>query len=330
MPVTMLVQPFNTPRVTLRVSGTKIVEENDKEIYSSRGAGMNGMLNMEHFITGYTGHEHEHRATMTEVLGKENADSFFTCLIHHFFTEYNAVLYASLGPNCVWVPFNYRHFMDIDNTSVIKKSGYEPLDRIVHIYAKQNIYAILDLHVILDSRNQGWNCNSDISREALACHYVGNKVVARYNPLNEPADPENIRLIACLLRKEEFMQKAGVPVSNSKQGLIYRDSRTDLNAAATNEKRFALLKEQLAIYCEIGGGGGSGGISWSIWLYNDIGYQGMVYLDLEIACIRLVRPFVEKQRRRRRLVRALQRGAQGSGAGVPAGEQGFVFLGAGV
>ncbi|WYZ36819.1 hypothetical protein EsH8_II_000325 [Colletotrichum jinshuiense] len=358
--------------------GTKIVDENGVEVIL-KGAGLGGMLNMENFITGYSGHEFEHRAALTEVLGKEKADFFFSRLIHHFFTEADAALYASLGLNCLRIPFNYRHFIDDDNPSVIKKSGFELLDRIVNICAKYNIYVILDLHAVPGGQNQDWHSDSGLSRalfwefkdfqdraiqlwEALAAHYVGNKVIAGYNPLNEPADPEHSRLIAwyeraekairaidpdhilyldgntyamdfsafspektlpnsvyschdysmmgfplpeqyegtpdqkqklriSLKRKVEFMQNAGVPIWNGEWGPVYQNPRTDPNAAATNEKRFALLKEQLAIYREFGG------ISWSIWLYKDIGYQGMVYLDPESPYMRLIQPFVEKKQR---------------------------------
>jgi hypothetical protein len=59
----------------LRVSSTSIVNSDGNEVVL-KGAGLGGMLNMENFITGYSGHEHEHRAALTEVLGKENAEFF--------------------------------------------------------------------------------------------------------------------------------------------------------------------------------------------------------------------------------------------------------------
>jgi hypothetical protein len=34
-------------------------------------------MNMENFITGFPGHEHEHRAAMLEVLGQEKYNFFF-------------------------------------------------------------------------------------------------------------------------------------------------------------------------------------------------------------------------------------------------------------
>ncbi|KAL6890037.1 glycoside hydrolase family 5 protein [Trichoderma evansii] len=372
------VKHTHPPCTMLRVSGTSIINSAGDEVVL-KGAGLGGMLNMENFITGYSGHEHEHRAALTEVLGKENAEFFFSRLIHHFFTEADAELFASLGLNCLRVPFNYRHFMDDDNPGTIKTLGFELLDRIVNICAKYNIYVVLDLHAVPGGQNQDWHSDSGLSKAlfwefrdfqdraiqlwvAIASHYAGNPVIAGYNPLNEPADPQHTRLISwyervekairavdsdhmlfldgntyamdfsafdtkkvlpntvyschdysmmgfplpeqydgtekqkerlrtSFGRKVDFMREAGVPIWNGEFGPVYQDPRTDPDADATNAKRFALLQEQLAIYKEFGS------VSWSIWLYKDIGYQGMVYLDPESPYMRLMRPFIEKKQR---------------------------------
>jgi len=362
----------------LRVSGTTIVNSAGEQVVL-KGAGLGGMLNMENFITGFSGHEHEHRAAMESVLGKEKADFFFARLLHHFFTEDDAALFASLGFNCLRVPFNHRHFMDNDNPSVIKQSGFALLDRIVDICGKHNIYVVLDLHTAPGGQNQDWHCDSGVHHalfwefrdfqdraiqlwEALAAHYAGNPVIAGYNPLNEPADPKHTRLIdwyvraekairavdpehmlfldgntyamdfsrfpvdrplpntvyschdysvlgfplaeqyegtaaqkaklrSSFKRKVEYMQAANVPIWNGEWGPVYQDPRTDPDAAATNSKRFALLKEQLQVYREFGD------VSWSIWLYKDVGYQGMVYTDPESPYMKLIAPFIAKKQR---------------------------------
>ena len=38
-------------------------------------------------------------------------------------------------------------------------------------------------------------------------------------------------------------------------------------------------------------------ISWSIWLYKDIGFQGMVYTNPDSAYIKLLEPFLDKKKR---------------------------------
>ncbi|KAH8895202.1 glucan 1,3-beta-glucosidase [Thozetella sp. PMI_491] len=370
----------NPPCTMLRVRGTDIVNEAGEKIVL-KGAAIAGFLNMENFITGYSGHEHEHRAALARVLGEKKAKFFFDRLIHHFFSEADAAYYASLGLNCIRIPLNYRHFIDPNNPETIKQEGMDMLDRCVNLCAKYNIYVVLDLHAAPGGQNQDWHSDAGVSRamfwefkdfqdraiqlwEALARRYAGNPVVAGYNPLNEPADPEYIRLTAWYRRAEkairaidpehilfidgntysmdfsrftpedlfpnvvyschdysifgfpigevyegtdeqkqknrtnferkiQFMRKHNVPIWNGEFGPVYADERTEGKEAALaiNERRFACLRDQLAMYHEMGG------VSWSIWLYKDIGYQGMVYLSPDSAYMRLIQDFVDKKKR---------------------------------
>ncbi|KAH8896277.1 glucan 1,3-beta-glucosidase [Thozetella sp. PMI_491] len=369
---------LNPPCTLLRTSGTDIVNAAGEKVVL-KGSALGGMLNMENFITGYAGHEFEHRAALANVLGKEKADYFFSRIIHHFFTDVDASLFASLGLNCMRVPFNYRHFIDDLNPGVIKESGFEILDHIVEICAQKNIYVVLDLHAVPGGQNQDWHSDSGLSRAlfwefrdfqdrvvdlwvAIAKRYAGNPVIAGYNPLNEPADPEHTRLLdfyirlekeiravdphhilfldgntyamdfsrfpvdrplpnsvyAChdyssmgfptgqpyvgtpeqkaklrhsFERKMKFMKEAGVPCWNGEFGPVYADPCQDPNAEQTNNQRIALLEEQLQVYRE------ADGVSWSIWVWKDVGYQGMQYLDPNSAYMKLTRPFIEKKQR---------------------------------
>ena len=377
----------NPPCSMLSVSGSHIVDASGKKIIL-KGAAIAGCLNMENFISGYSGHEHEHRAQMAEVLGEKKAKFFFDRLIHHFFTEEDAAFYASTGLNCLRIPFNYRHLIDDMNPDVIKPEGIALLDRFVNICAKYNLYAVLDMHALPGGQNQDWHSDSGLSRalfwefkdfqdraikmwEALAKHYKGNPVIAGYNLLNEPADPtrdanghSGARLVAfyeraekairaidphhilfidgntyamdfrafpekplpntvytihdysmmgfpvkeqydgtdaqkLLLRRQferkvEYMRSKNVPVWNGEFGPVYSSARKceggAAEADAINTKRINLLKQQLSIYAKEG-------VSWSIWLYKDIGYQGMVYVDPESPYMKLIQPFVDKKER---------------------------------
>jgi aryl-phospho-beta-D-glucosidase BglC (GH1 family) len=111
---------------------------------------------MENFITGYPGHEKQHRAAMLKVLGKENYDYFFDRFLTYFFTEDDAKFFASLGLNCLRIPFNYRHFEDDMNPKVLKTEGFKQLDRVVEACAKHGVYTILDLHAVPGSQNPDW------------------------------------------------------------------------------------------------------------------------------------------------------------------------------
>jgi hypothetical protein len=79
----------------LHVDGADVVDASGSKVIL-KGAGLGGHLNFENFITGYPGHEHEHRAAMAEVLGKEKAQFFFDRLIHYFFTDADAAYFQSL------------------------------------------------------------------------------------------------------------------------------------------------------------------------------------------------------------------------------------------
>lgn len=147
----------------LRVDGSSIVDANGNAIIL-KGSALGGQLNMENFITGYSGHEHEHRAAMAEVLGKEKAQYFFDRFLHHFFTDADAAFFASLGLNCIRVPFNYRHFIDDNEPSVIKQSGFDLLDNIVSICQRHGLYAILDLHAVPGGQNQDWHSDSGVGK----------------------------------------------------------------------------------------------------------------------------------------------------------------------
>lgn len=83
---------------------------------------------------------------MKKVLGEENYEYFFDRFLYYFFTEKDAEYFASLGLNCLRLPFNYRHFEDDMNPRVLKESGFKHLDRVIDLCTKHGIYTILDLH----------------------------------------------------------------------------------------------------------------------------------------------------------------------------------------
>lgn len=56
-----------------------------------------------------------------------------------------------------------------------------------------------------------------------------------------------------------------------------------------NESRFMVLKDQLDVYKQANA-------SWSIWLYKDIGFQGMTYVSKDTPYMKLLKPFLEKKK----------------------------------
>ncbi|RDB24083.1 Endoglucanase C [Hypsizygus marmoreus] len=200
----------------LAVSGTKLVDEQGNEVVL-RGAGLGGWMNMENFISGYPGCEHQIRQALADAIGQDKSEFFFDKFLEYFFTDADAEFFKSLGLSCIRLPFNYHHFEDDLNPRVLKESGFKQLDRVIDICAAHGIYTILDLHAAPGGQNTDWHSDhgthiasfwnhKDFQDRAvwlweeLAKHYRGNKWIAGYNPLNEPTDPTHTRVVAFYTR----------------------------------------------------------------------------------------------------------------------------------
>ncbi|KAH9475452.1 Endo-1,4-beta-xylanase 5 [Psilocybe cubensis] len=73
-------------------------------------------------------------------------------------------------------------------------------------------------------------------------------------------------------RKREWMDRRGLCVWNGEWGPVYaREAFEGGDVEEVNRVRYRVLQDQLEIY-------NKDRLSWSIWLYKDIGFQGMVHL----------------------------------------------------
>ncbi|KAG8699555.1 hypothetical protein FRC09_006548 [Ceratobasidium sp. 395] len=322
--------PTPSPRGVLKLQGSKIVGADGKPVLL-RGAGLGGHLNMENFvcrlITGYPGHENDMRKAVKKVLGEEKYNFFFDKFLEYFFTEKDAEFFASLGLNCIRIPFNYRHFEDDMNPGVYNERGFQWLDRIIKICGHYGIYTILDLHAAPGDtgvhRALFWEHIEFQNRaialwEKLAERYKGNTWVAGYNPLNEPTDEEHTRVLDWYARAEKaihavdpdhigtpeqkeklessfkrkigYHEKIGGHIWNGEFGPVYASPADGSDWEKINERRYHVLKDQLELY-------DLHNISWSIWLYKDIGFQGMVYTSPQSPYITRLGPFLAKKKR---------------------------------
>ena len=110
---------------------------------------------------------------------------------------------------------------------------------------------------------------------------------------------QKMKLRKSFERKVAYMREHNIPIWNGEFGPVYASAadsegktveEREASAAATNSQRLALLEEQLTIYNE-------SQVSWSIWLYKDIGYQGMTYLSPDTAYMELIAPFLAKKKK---------------------------------
>src|SRR5687768_10442399 len=109
---------------------------------------------------------------------------------------------------------------------------------------------------------------------------------------HECTDGQQYHRRASFDSKVDDQRLKGLPALHGTVGPVYADARKcaggEAEAAEINAKRARMLREQLSIYA-------ADGVSWSIWLYKDIGYQGMVYVDPSSPYMRLIQPFVDKK-----------------------------------
>lgn len=190
--------------VLIQVDGDRLVTARGESVVL-RGVGLGGWMNMENFITGYPSTESLQRKALRQSLGEEGYQRFFARFFEVFFADQDAEYLASLGLNCVRLPFNYRHFEDDGRPFELKEDGFRLLDRAVDACARHGLYTILDLHAAPGCQNQHWHSDNPTHWatfwthrhfqdrtvhlwEAIAGRYRDNPWVAGYNPLNEPGD----------------------------------------------------------------------------------------------------------------------------------------------
>jgi aryl-phospho-beta-D-glucosidase BglC (GH1 family) len=168
-----------------------------------RGWNIGGWLNMEDFINGFVGAEHNLRATMSRIIGKEKARFFFDRLLDHFFTEEDVKAMAKFGANVIRIPFNYRHFERDDQPFEYLEEGFKRLDQAFDWCAKHGMYVILDFHAVQGWHNPDWHSDNahvhillyqhklfqdrfaGLWRE-MAKRYKNHPALAGYGLMNEP------------------------------------------------------------------------------------------------------------------------------------------------
>ena len=82
------------------------------------------------------------------------------------------------------------------------------------------------------------------------------------------------------------------PIWNGEFGPVYADPAEDEDAEGINQDQCNMFGQQLNIYDKHK-------ISWSIWLYKDIGVQGMLHTDRSSKWNRTVQPPLDKKKQYR-------------------------------
>jgi endoglucanase len=332
-----------TSNAFLRTSGSEFVDGDGKPVLL-RGVCLGGWLNMENFITGYSGNETLMRREVRRVLGDDRTDAFFERLLTRFFGEDDAAFLGGQGFNLARIAIGYKHLEDDARPFEIKEEGFRHLDRAIETLARNGVYSIVDLHALPGSQNHHWHSDNPTHVpafwehphfqdrvvnmwQAIATRYRDNPWVAGYNLLNEPADesrkvvgPFYRRLVAAIrevdphhivfldgntyatefdIFEEPFENAvytlhdyvpAGLGRSNDYDTGAARDKFLQRSAYARQTKspilvgefgpiytgdeeqdalRRRILADQLDLYNEHR-------VSWALWMYKDLGRQGLV------------------------------------------------------
>ncbi|KAJ7069633.1 glycoside hydrolase [Mycena amicta] len=107
----------------------------------------------------------------------------------------------------------------------------------------------------------------------------------------EASETQLRRLRRSYEKKREWMDARGLCVWNGEWGPVYARKQYDGEATDTiNATRYQVLKDQLDIY-------NHDRLSWSIWLYKDIGFQGMVHVATTTPYMTLLESFLAKKHR---------------------------------
>lgn len=120
-----------------------------------------------------------------------------------------------------------------------------------------------------------------------------------YSTFGFPKSPEpysgspeqKAKMIESYRRKRRWIDERGLCVWNGEWGPVYARKEYDGDETdAINERRYMVLKDQLEMYRK-------DNLSWSIWLYKDIGFQGMVHVNPSTPYITLLKAFLLKKHR---------------------------------
>jgi len=183
-------------------------------------------------------------------------------------------------------------------------AGYNPLNeptdeesgiRVVKFYdrVEKEIRKIDPDHILFFDGNtfaaDFTNFGEPLSNSVYACHDYSNFGFPGFERYKGTVE-QNERLDRSFARKVEYMKEHNLPVWNGEFGPVYASPEDGSDYSEINSERYHLLKDQLAIYRKISA-------SWSIWLWKDIGYQGMTYVSPTSAYIKLLKPHLEKKKR---------------------------------
>ncbi len=195
----------------LKVNGKQITDGNGKEIIL-RGMGLGGWMLQEGYMLQINGQGSQHtiKARITEIIGKEKCDEFYTLWLQNHMTRSDVDSLAKWGFNSVRLPMHYNLFTlpieeePIQGEHTWLTKGFELTDSLLAWCKANNMYLILDLHAAPGGQGKDANISdydenkpslweSDLNKQKtvalwrkLAEHYANEPMIGGYDLINEP------------------------------------------------------------------------------------------------------------------------------------------------
>lgn len=190
----------------LRTSGHDMVNEKGEKVFL-KGVGLGNWMLPEGYMWRFGAEGDRPRRIeriVSDLIGKEAADSFWTVYRRDYVTEKDIEQIAALGFNSVRPALNARLFLTEGENPEFVQEGFDLLDSLINRCSRHNLYVILDMHGAPGGQT-GQNIDDSEFNEPrlymepekyeplltkiwvkLAEKYKDNPTVAGYDLLNEP------------------------------------------------------------------------------------------------------------------------------------------------
>ena len=199
-------------RTFLHTQGQQLVDYNGNKVLL-RGMGMGGWMIQEGYMlgtSGFAGTQHEIKAKIEALVGKEAMDAFYAAWLKNYCTRQDVDSMAAWGFNSIRLPMHYDLFTlpveeePVKGKNTWLKKGFQMVDSLAEWCAENHMYLILDLHATPGGQGKDSNISDyDPSKPSLwesaenqdktvalwkkiAERYAGNPWIGGYDLINEP------------------------------------------------------------------------------------------------------------------------------------------------
>ena len=134
----------------LHRQGTEIVDGGGKPVIL-RGIGLGGWMLQEGYMLQLPtlGQQQVIRARISELVGPEKTDAFYTAWLDNYVTAADVDAMARWGFNSIRLPMHYHLVLDPEapaGTDRWREDGFRRVDALLDWAARNRIYVFLDLH----------------------------------------------------------------------------------------------------------------------------------------------------------------------------------------